>query len=157
MKQLSSLKGATAVSIYLPTHLAPDARQDAIRLKNLLDRAEEELEAGGMPREDAEVLLAPARRLPSQDAFWKGLSQGLAILATPALFRAYRLPVAFKESVTVHRRLNIKPLLPIADRGERFLLLALSQNHSRLFDVTRSGIRAIAEKRIPESKRQALN
>jgi hypothetical protein len=157
VKQLASFKEATAVSLYLPTHLAPDARQDAVRLKNLLERAEDELEARGMRRSEAKELLAAAGKLPADMDFWKGKSQGLAIFVTPKLFRAYRLPQAFNESLIVHRRLNIKPLLPVADRGERFLLLALSQNHVRLLDVTRSRSNEVVVKGLPENKRQALN
>jgi hypothetical protein len=157
MKQLARLNEATAVSIYLPTHLPPDARQDAIRLKNLLECAAEELEARGMRRCEANEFLTAAENLPANIDFWKGLSQGLAIFVTPKLFRACRLPLAFVESLTVHRRLNIKPLLPVADRGERFLLLALSQNHVRLLDVTRSGVKEVAVKGLPKNKRQALN
>ncbi len=157
LKQLAGLQEATAISIYLPTHLAPDARQDGIRLKNLLGRAQDELQTRGMRRPEAEQLLAMAGGLPDDAEFWKGLSQGLAIFVTPELFRAYRLPVIFSESLTVHRRLMIKPLLPVADRGERFLLLTLSQNHVRLFDVTRSQIREEKVRNLPENKSVALN
>jgi hypothetical protein len=61
------------------------------------------------------------------------------------------------ESVTVGRRFNIKSLLAVADRGERFLLLALSQNHVRLFDVTRFAIKEDVQARLPACKRLALN
>jgi Bacterial archaeo-eukaryotic release factor family 7 len=157
LKHLAGLREATAISLYLPTHLAPGARQDAIRLKNLLERAEDELEAHGLRRGEAQELLSAAGKLPADADFWKGLSQGLAIFVTPKLFRAYRLPLAFDESLTIHSRLNIKPLLPAIDRGERFLLLALSQNHVRLLDATRSSIKEVAVKGLPQNKRQALN
>jgi Bacterial archaeo-eukaryotic release factor family 7 len=157
VKQLASLQETPAVSIYLPTHLAPDARQDAIRLKNLLERAEVALEARGMRRCEAEELLTAAGKLPDDADFWKGLSQGLAIFVTPKLFRAYRLPLAFDESFTVQQRLHIKPLLPVADYGERFLLLALSQKHVRLLEINRSEHREVAVPGMPDSKRQALN
>jgi hypothetical protein len=157
VKQLTGRQDGTAVSIYLPTHLAPAARQDAIRLKNLLVRAEDELEARGKRRPESKEFLAAAVALSDDAEFWKGLSQGLAIFVSSKLFCAYRLPWAFQESLTVQRRLQIKPLLPVADRGERFFLLALSQNHVRLYDVTRSGIGEVVVKGLPESKRQALN
>jgi Bacterial archaeo-eukaryotic release factor family 7 len=157
VKQFASLKEAPAVSIYLPTHLAPDARQDGIRLKNLLERAENQLEARGMRRSEAAELLAPARELPDDAEFWKGLNQGLAILINPRVFHAFRLPLAFQESLTVHQRLHIKPLLPVADYGERFLLLALSQKRIRLLEITRHNTREVTVPGMPVNKRQALN
>jgi hypothetical protein len=95
--------------------------------------------------------------LPLAAEFWASRSRGLAIFLSPELFRAYRLPVEFDESLTVASRLNVKPLLAVADRGERFLLLTLSQNHVRLFEVTRSRIAEITERGLPENKRKALN
>ena len=157
LSQLANRQDATAISIYLPTHLAPDARQDSIRLKNLLDRAQDELQARGMRRSEAEQLLAAARGLPDNAEFWKGLCQGLAIFVTPQVFYAYRLPLSFTESLTIHRRLMIKPLLPAADRGERFLLLALSQNQVRLFESRHDQIRAIKVPSLPKNKSDALN
>ena len=157
LRQLASRQDATAISIYIPTHLAPDARQDGIRLKNLLDRAQDELQARGMRRPEAERVLMAARGLPDNTEFWKGLSQGLAIFVTPDVFRVYRLPAAVDESITVDRRLNVKPLLPFADRGERFLLLLLSQKRSQLYEVTRSQIREVLVRNLPQEKRAALN
>jgi hypothetical protein len=130
--------------------------QDAIRLKNLVHSAEAQLEARGLRRSEAEALLMPAAKLPDDPGFWQHRSAGLAILAAPELFQAYRLPTAFLESVTVGRRLNIKPLLAAADRGERFLLLAISQNHVKLWEVTRAAITEVAMKGLPANKREAL-
>ena len=123
VKQLARIREPATVSIYLPTHLAPDARQDAIRLKNLLERTESELEASGLRSSQAKELLSAVEELPGNEEFWKRLSQGLAIFATREQLRAYRLPLTFAESLTVKPRLNIKPLLPVADRGEQFFIL----------------------------------
>ncbi len=158
VKQLAGQQGATAVSLYLPTHFAGEAgMQDAIRLKNLLQGAEDQLETGGLRRCDAEQFLAPAAELPTNDEFWRKRNQSLAIFLAPGLFRAYRLPAAFQESVTIHRRLHIKPLLAVADRGERFLLLVLGQNHVGFWEVTRSKIKEVSVSNLPQSKRAALN
>jgi len=156
-KQLASLQDRAAVSVYLPTHLAPDGRQDAIRLTKLLERAQDELQARGVQPGEAVEMLAAAAKLPSVAEFWKGLSQGLAIFVARDRTRAYRLPHAFDESVTVNPRLNIKPLLPVVDRAERYLLLVLSQNRVRLLEVSRGRIQEIKSHKIPANKRQALN
>jgi hypothetical protein len=158
VKQLAGDQRVTAVSLYLPTHFTGEAGlQDAIRLKNLLQAAEDQLEGGGLRRCDVQQLLAPAEELPASAEFWRKRNQSLAIFLAPGLFRAYRLPAALQESVTVHRRLNIKPLLTVADRGERFLLLVLGQNHVGLWEVTRSRTTEVSVSNLPQSKRVVLN
>jgi hypothetical protein len=157
LKQLASYQAESAVSLYLSTHaFGEPERQDAIRLKNLIQSAQSQLEARGARSGDAAALLLPAEQLAGNAKFWSHRSQGLAVLVAPGLFHAYRLPQAFPESATVGRRLNIKPLLAVADRGERFLVLALSQNQVKLWEATRTAIRELAVKGLPANKREAL-
>jgi hypothetical protein len=157
LKELAKIKDSPAVSLFLPTHPAPEARQDAIRLRILAERTQAALEDFGLRRAEARDLLAAVHELPNDAEFWKRLSQGLAIFVTPRLFRAYRLPAPIDESITVNRRLNIKPLLRFADAGERFLLLILSQKRVQLYEVTRPEIREMAVRNLPPDKRTALN
>jgi len=157
LKQLAGHQEGLAVSLYLSTHAVGEPeRQDAIRFKNLIQSAQSQLEARGVRSGDAAALLLPAKQLPGNAEFWNHRSQGLAILAAPGLFHTYRLPTAFPESATVGRRLNIKPLLAAADGGERFLVLALSQNQVKLWEATRAAIRELAVKGLPANKREAL-
>jgi hypothetical protein len=96
-------------------------------------------------------------QLPDDAEFWAGRGEGLAVFLSPDFIRAYRLPLRFGESCTIERRLNIKPLLPVVDHGERYLVLALSQNHVQVFEATPSRINRITAKGLPENKRLALN
>jgi hypothetical protein len=157
LKQLAGHQAGPAVSLYLSTHAVGEpARQDAIRLKNLVQSAQSQLEARGVRGGDAAALLLPAEQLPGNADFWNHRSQGLAALAAPGRFHAFRLPVAFPELVAVGSRLNIKPLLAAADRSERFLVLALSQNQVKLWEAKRADIRELAVKGLPANKREAL-
>src|SRR5688572_7732156 len=105
MKYLASVRATPAVSIYLPTHVTGEAGlQDAIRLRELLHQAEDKLQSQGMRRCDAKELLVAAGNLPHESDFWEARSQGLAVFVSPELFRAYRLPIEFGESLTVHSR-----------------------------------------------------
>ena len=158
LKQWAGPQAGPVVSIYLPTHPGGEAgMQDPIRLKNLLQQASARLEAAGLRPADVHALLAPATRLETDSGFWKQRRQGLALLLTSERAWTLRLPVVFAESVTVGPRLNIKPLLAAADRGERFLLLVLSQNQVKLWEVTRGEIRQLAVKGLPAGLREALN
>ena len=158
LRRLGALQDAICVSLYLPLYVSGEGgSQDAVRLRNVLNQAEEQLIASGMQRHEAEQLTARARVLPEDLAFWDHRSDGLAVFLTGSLFQAYRLPYRFTESLTVGRRMNVKPLLGVADRGERFYLLTLSENHVRLFDVHQSQINEVHVKDLSQDMRSALN
>jgi Bacterial archaeo-eukaryotic release factor family 7 len=158
LRSLAAIQSPPAVSLTLPTHVAKEAgEQDAIRLKELVGHTEDQLVAQGVLREQAQKLLAHAGRLPSNAEFWNRRSDGLAIYQSPGFFRAYRLPLAIDESFTIGRRFNIKPLVPAIDRGERYLLLVLSQNHLQFFEATPHGFSRVTVKDLPKNKREALH
>ncbi|MEQ8789631.1 MAG: hypothetical protein RIC55_25270 [Pirellulaceae bacterium] len=157
-RELMDVRGGPCVSVYLPTHPAgPDAEQDMVRLKNLLRQAEEELADGWLRAPEARDLLAAARQLPVDAAYWADRSQGLAIFAAKDVFRSWRLPVAFDEYVLVNERFQLKPLLPVVSAADRYLVLALSQNDVRLLEGTRRGLTPIEVPDMPHDIEQALN
>jgi hypothetical protein len=146
------------VTVYLPTHVSgADGQQDPVRLKNLLQRAEEELTGTWMRAPEARRLLQAARDLPNDPAYWNYRSEGLAIFVSPDFFLTYRLPMALEEGVVVNRRFHIKPLLPIMSGNDRFLLLALSQNRVRLFAGSRWALEEVEVPNLPTNLKEALN
>lgn len=158
LRELLSGHAPPCVSVYLPTHPAgPEGQQDPVRLKNLLNRSEEELSAGWMRAVEARDLLQKARDLPADQAYWDARSRGLAIFVSPDTFAHYRLPLAFDESVTVDERFAIRPLLPLSGGDERFLLLALSQNRVQLFEGDRNTIRRLEVPDLPAGMEKALD
>ena len=157
LKQWAGQQVGPAVSIYLTTHPGSEAgREDPIRLKNLVQQAEARLEACGVRPAEIHAQLAPAVVLEGDPNFWTQRLQGLAILLTRERDWIMKLPITFAESVTVGPRLNIKPLVAVADRGERFFLLALSQHQVKLWEVTRREITKIAVRGLPENMSEAL-
>ena len=158
LRRLGVLQGGICVSLYLPLYVSSEGgSQDAVRLRNVLDQAEEQLIASGMQRHEAEQFTARARTLHEDLAFWDHRGDGLAVFLASNLFQVFRLPYRFKESLTVGHRINVKPLLGVADRGERFFLLTLSENHVRLFDVRQSQIDDVYLKDLSQDMRSALN
>lgn len=133
---IDSLVGASespAISIYLPTHrFGPDNQQDPIRLKNLLSEAETRLSADGMRSPDVAGLLAPATDLLGDSEFWQYQEDGLAMFLSLDRFDHFRVPQSFDERVVVGDKFVVSPLLPVMSRGERFYVLALSENEVRL-------------------------
>jgi hypothetical protein len=150
-------KGFPRVSLFLPTHrVTADADQDRIRLKNLLKDAEERLLASGMRAPDAREMLEPVWQLDRNAAFWAHQSDGLAIFVAPDLIRHYRVPLALPELVVVSDRFQIKPLVPLLTSDERFYLLAISQDHVRLLEGTRTDVVDVDLGTMPESLAEAL-
>jgi release factor family 3 len=126
-----------AISIYMPTHLSGrEVRQDAIRLRNLLNAATKRLGAEHRPPEIAE-LLDPARRLVDDEEFWRYQERGLAVFMAPGFHRVHKLPVAVAEDVFVGAHFCIRPLLPLAHPEARFWVLTISASRTRLYHGSR--------------------
>lgn len=142
----------TCVSLYMPSHRAgPETRQDPVRLKNLLGRAEADLLERGLRRPEARELLAPAEELVGDGAFWQHQGDGLAVFLSPRLRRVYRLPVSFDELVMVNDRFHVKPLLRLLTGDGRFLVLALSKKQIRLLEGTRQTVSEVDLEDVPRS------
>ncbi len=145
------------VSIYMPARQAgPETRENPIRLKNLVNEAQEQLVASGLRVPEARKLLQSTEELEDDFHFWQHQSQGLAVFASPELFRTYRLPLEFKELVIVADRFHLKPLMPLLSGDGQFYILALSQNEVRLFQGSRYDIDQLEAEDLPESLEEAL-
>jgi hypothetical protein len=150
--ELLDISEETCVSLYMPSHRAgPETRQDPVRLKNLLGRAEEALLERGLRRPDARELLAPAERLMGDGEFWQHQGDGLALFLSGSLGRVYRLPTTFDELVVVNDRFHVKPLLRLLTGDGRFLVLALSRNQIRLLEGTRQTVSEVELEDVPRS------
>lgn len=133
LRQLIDVEHEACVSIYLPTHRAgADTLQDPIRLKNLIREAEQRLEERGVEPPAIRDLWEPLRELVDQYEFWQHQADGLAIFRSPDIFCRYRVSFPVPELAVVATRFHLKPLLPATEGNQRFYLLALSQDGSRL-------------------------
>jgi len=144
------------VSIYMPTHSKWEYEQDPVRLKNLLREAEKQLVQSGLRTKDAKELLEPAKKMLADTLFWQHQSDSLAVFASSAMFRSYRLPYKFQELVVVAERFHVKPLLPLLSGDGIYYVLALSQNEVRLLQCTSDSARLITPDGIPGSMAEAL-
>ncbi len=146
------------VTVYLPTHpTGEQGQQDRLRLKNLLQKAEVELSENWLRPAEARELLEPARDRLADAVFWTKRSHGLAIFLAPGSFHCYRLRPTFEELVFVNRRFHLKPLMPLLEGGDHFMVLALSQNKVQLFDASRWTIEPVDLGEVPTNLKDALN
>ncbi len=132
-------KKGPCISIYLPTFRSgEDAKQNPIRFKNLLTKAEEQLAALEMRPQERKELLEPAMQLINDSVFWRTQGEGLAFFLSSEVSRFYRLPLSFPELAIVTDSFHLKPLLSMLSGDGQFYLLALSQKDARLLQGTRS-------------------
>lgn len=161
LKTLMADEGEPHISIFMPTHRVADLRQDPIRLKKLLEEAEERLIKGGMRSSVARERLQPARNLLEDGALSQShyRSEGLAVFISPRFFRHYHVPLPVEELVVVGKRFSVEPLLPLLAEAEvgSFYVLALSLKEVRLLRATHRSVREITlPKEMPRSLAEAM-
>jgi len=146
-----------SVSIYLPTHVkGEEVQQDPIRFKNLLKKAEQQLQDHEVDQSTIESLLEEPRKLLDQPLFWQHADKGLAVFITKDVFEYYRVPLNFKEQVMVEDHFLITPLLPMTTRDGTYCILTLSQKNMRLLKCTRESVEPIALEETPTSLEEFL-
>lgn len=151
-QRLLSHREPWSVSILMPGHLTgPEVRQDAIRLKNLLNRAEEQLKVASGNKADGRVRVDPIRPLVDDFASWGSESDGLAIFSSSEGYKAYRVPVPLEEAAVVDDRFHLKPMIPLVTENGAYFVLALSQSRVRLFQGSKFELREVELKDAPGS------
>lgn len=128
------------LSLYQPTHRShPDNAQDPIRFGNLVKQLGESL-AQQYPQRDIKSLLEPFEALAVDQEFWNYSGDGLAVLASPDMFRAYKLQRPVSELAVVADSFHIKPLLRMVQSADDYQILALSREEVKLFQGNRDGL-----------------
>lgn len=158
LEQLITATDAPCVSIYLPTYRTGEqAQQNRIRLKNLLDRAEQYLSDRELRSPMIREFLEPARALERDATFWHAPGDGLALFCSAATLRAWRLPQSFAEFVWVGNHFYIKPLLPLVGIDTRYHVLAVSPARVRLFSGAQFELDEIDLATLPKNLVEALH
>ena len=134
IRELTKHRSPLSVSIFLPTHrTGRERRQDAIRLKNMVNEARDRMRGQVGSASAIDAVLQPAAELRSHEEYWRHRSDGLACFCAPGVFRPYRVPVKLTQYISVNERFYIRPLLPLL---RRFSFLYLD-TYSRGSEVVR--------------------
>jgi hypothetical protein len=158
LQRISSMTAEPALSIYMPTYRAGrEVRQNATRLKNLLNQARQQLDCYGLEPRQIDKMLEEISKLEADDNWWQNQSDGLAMFVAPDRFERYRLPLDFSELVTVAKRFHVRPVVSLLQSDGRFYVLAVSQNRVRLLEATRYGVEELHPAHLPTDLRSALN
>ena len=136
IERLLSARDSSCVSIYLPTSpVTQEAQGERIAFKNLVASALDRLREGGTPKDDVAAIEESLDDLHDDDDFWARQANTLAVFATPAGVRTFRLPNRLVELVKVSDRFHVKPLLRAVSFPQAAFVLALAQGSVRLVEV----------------------
>lgn len=129
-------RAPASVSIYLPTTpVSGEISGDRIVLKNLAKEALAQLEAAGHAKREIEELAVHIDHLVEDEEFWRFQAHSLAIFATPARVKTYRVPNALSPIAEVSDRFHLQPLLRAVTFPQVAYALALAEGNVRLIEV----------------------
>lgn len=159
LQTLAQTDAQTYLTITMPTDRV-GFETSAIRLKNLLKEAKQQLTEHGHSPQAAEAFLKPLSDLHEDTKvptdYWQHLGDGLAVFLAEDTFHTFRLPVDLKQRVFVGDQFFLKPFFSLAAEDQRFFVLALSENDVRLYEGNRYALTSIEVDDLPESLEEAL-
>jgi hypothetical protein len=156
LQKLLAPREGPCTSVFLPTHRpASGAKEDTIRFKNLLTKAERKL-GESLRSRDVTGIMEPLRTLARETRFWQGQLDGLAVFRSPDFLSFYRLPMALPERVVVADTFHVRPLIRFLQRERRYYVLALSRNHVTFYEGTSSGLTPVTPPDLPDSLIDAI-
>ena len=129
--------------------MIPDPLQRKAHISDIIREVEKLLKDARIDATTAASLVEPLRAMATateQEGDW---SVGFALFRSPEIFRYFLLRDLVTEFVMVRERFQIRPLLPLLSRDQRFYLLALSQKHVRLFRCTNQSEQELQLRRLP--------
>lgn len=157
--QLNKLLGeqeAPCVSLYMPTHRShPENQRDPLVYKNVLKALEISL-SEKYPTEQTRPLLEKLSQLGENKEFWNIRTDGLAILASPNIFRIFDLQRPVSELGIVADSFHIKPLLRVLQSADRYHILCINRDEARLYEGTRDTLDQVELRDVPTTLTEAL-
>jgi Bacterial archaeo-eukaryotic release factor family 11 len=123
----------TSVSLYVPTEPASSGDAERIAFRNLARAALDQL--AGADKDDLAAVEEALADLGEDDGFWRRQARTLAVFATPAWSRTFRLPNRLVELAAGGQRLYVKPLMRAVTFPQTAFVLALAQGGVRLLET----------------------
>ena len=155
--ELSSLAAAkghcitATFSIPVPSQIRP-------RINHAVRELEKRLKVTDLNVRTAQNLLGPVQELATTIEAGGEWGFALALYRSSDTFRCFRIPELAKDVITIEDRFQVRPVLPVVSREQRFYILALSQKKIRLFDCTDYGFHEVDLKgRVPQNLQVFLN
>ena len=148
LQELQEIHTYPCLTITLPTHRTwPDNKQDPIRVKNLVTEATNRLRGEFSKRELAPVLERLGALVDEID--YNYTLDGLVLAVNRDMAREYVLPFALKERVVVDGTFFTRDLVRALNRTERYWVLSLSEQPTRLYSAAREHLEEITTGGFP--------
>ena len=148
LKELQALTKVPALSLLLPTHrTSPENKQDPIRVKNLVKEATDRLSEEFSTRE-LEPLLTNLEELVNDIDYAYALD-GLALFVAHDFAQKFYLPFTVPKRVIIDQSFATRDLVYGLHRAQRYWVMLLSQNASRLLAGTGETLEEVNNKDFP--------
>lgn len=148
--QLTGMDSEPALTITMPTYrVMPEAEQNAIRFRNLLNRARRELSEHRVDSRTASRLLEEPEKLLDRYQYWQHQEDGLAVFSDGSLFEVEKTAVSLPECVRIGRGFAVKPFLRLLEPAPSFLVLAAAWEDVRLFRNDGDRLRPVTDEDLP--------
>ncbi|HET8865084.1 MAG TPA: hypothetical protein VFM80_05240 [Gracilimonas sp.] len=145
------------VTIFIPTHKkGEEGKQDSIRLKNIIQKAKNELVEKGWKENKVDKLFKPVYTKTEENQFWLHQDKGLAIYANEEYFDLFKIPVSPKENYYISDNFLITPLLELQNHHNDYHVLVLSQNETKMFKVAPDETTQVIFESVPTSMEEHL-
>lgn len=135
LEELLETRQPWSVSIYMATEPASRGEAERIELRNLADEAARQLRETGAAGRDVAAIEESIGDVLDDGQVWRYQARSLALFATPATIRTFRLPNRLVDIVEVSDRFHVKPLLRAVTFPHTAFVLALAQGSVRLLEV----------------------
>lgn len=126
------------LSIYMPlADPSEDARVNDIRLKNALRQADELLGEQGLDKGARKSWLSSIETMTTDASDWDRTGGGLCLFSDGEAVTVRTGPLAWDELVSTGTCFQVLPAIPFCRPANRVYVLALSQKHAWLAQVSR--------------------
>jgi hypothetical protein len=137
IRAIASERQPGSVSIYLPTTpLTQDITAARIAYENLVRTGLEQVVGAGLDKKASNAISEHLMHLLDDETFWAHQAHSLAVLASPAGVRTFRLANALPATVQVSDRFHVMPLMRAVTFPNHALILVLTEEAPRFVEVT---------------------
>lgn len=159
IKTLSKMRSKLAITIYIKMAQGPgNIEKNRIHLKNTLKDIVLRAQSVGYSRDEvSDMCDCILSRVSEESQFVKGDGKSMVIFASPEILKTHYLYTDFEEQYYVGVEFITLPLRRAIEQDQRFLLLALSQGRTKVFEASMSDIHELKLKDMPDSLLSGLN
>ena len=141
LENLARHKSDHCVTIYIPMYKSGKEQNEGLsqaHLKASIKSSARSLLTQGMDPREIDSYLQPITELLADYQLWRNPSDGLVILLSKEKGLVYyQMPINFNPYVYVSDHFYLVPLTPLFEFDSSFYLLALSQDHVKLYHGNR--------------------